>query len=181
MFIASQLKNQNIIEYLLYMWQIEDLIRAFELNIDKINAAIIEPYPVGNEEKQSLYHWYESLIEMMRDENAQQNGHLQLNKNVIIQLNDFHSELLQSGQEPGYNGSFFAILPSLNALRMKQNEMEISDIELAFNFLYGIMLLKIKKTEISLETQRTQTVITRYLTLLNKHYRRFLDGELQFD
>ena len=108
MFIASQLKNQNIIEYLLYMWQIEDLIRAFELNIDKINAAIIEPYPVGNEEKQSLYHWYESLIEMMRDENAQQNGHLQLNKNVIIQLNDFHSELLQSGQEPGYNGSFFA-------------------------------------------------------------------------
>ena len=36
MFIASQKRKENIAEYLLYMWQIEDMIRANNLDIDKI-------------------------------------------------------------------------------------------------------------------------------------------------
>ena len=46
MFIAHKLRKENICEYLLYMWQIEDLIRAFNLNIDSINERIISNYPV---------------------------------------------------------------------------------------------------------------------------------------
>ena len=34
MFVASQKRKENIAEYLLYMWQIEDLIRANNLDID---------------------------------------------------------------------------------------------------------------------------------------------------
>ena len=97
MFIAHKLKKENICEYLLYMWQIEDLIRAFDLNIDTINDRIISTYPVKDEaERKSLYEWYESLIEMMRLENIQEKGHLQLNKNIIIDLNDFHELLIKS-------------------------------------------------------------------------------------
>ena len=36
MIIASQKKKENIAEYLLYMWQIEDLIRVYKLDIDAI-------------------------------------------------------------------------------------------------------------------------------------------------
>lgn len=97
MFIAHKLRKENICEYLLYMWQIEDLIRAFNLNIDTINERIISNYPVKDEaERKSLYEWYESLIEMMRLENIQEKGHLQLNKNIIIDLNDFHELLIKS-------------------------------------------------------------------------------------
>ena len=42
MFIASQLRKQNIVEYLLYMWQIEDLIRAYGLDIDYVIKTILE-------------------------------------------------------------------------------------------------------------------------------------------
>jgi len=64
MLIARKLKKENICEYLLYMWQIEDLIRAFDLNIDTINERIISTFPVKDEgERKSLYEWYESLIE----------------------------------------------------------------------------------------------------------------------
>ena len=38
MIIASQKKKENIAEYLLYMWQIEDIIRAYGLDIDQIQA-----------------------------------------------------------------------------------------------------------------------------------------------
>ena len=30
MFVANELRKKNIAEYLLYMWQIEDTIRAFD-------------------------------------------------------------------------------------------------------------------------------------------------------
>ena len=41
MIIASQKKKENIAEYLLYMWQIEDIIRAYGLDIDQIQKHII--------------------------------------------------------------------------------------------------------------------------------------------
>ena len=36
MFIAKQLKESSICEYLIYMWQVEDTIRAIDCNIDRI-------------------------------------------------------------------------------------------------------------------------------------------------
>ena len=44
MIIASQKKKENIAEYLLYMWQIEDIIRAYGLDIDQIQKHIINSY-----------------------------------------------------------------------------------------------------------------------------------------
>ena len=36
MFISRQLKQQNIAEYLIYMWQVEDLIRAYKCDLETI-------------------------------------------------------------------------------------------------------------------------------------------------
>lgn len=181
MFIAQKLKKQNIIEYLLYMWQIEDLIRALGLNMDKINQRIVEPYPVSSDEKKRLYEWFESLIDMMRAENVQEKGHLQLNKNVIIQLNDFHGEFMKSGHDASYNAKFYQILPTLSQLRIKQTDADISDIELCFVFLYGIMVLRLNKKEISPDTQNAQAEISEFLALLNKYYQQYISGELNFE
>lgn len=42
MITASAKKRENIAEYVLYMWQIEDLIRAYGLDIDKIKENIVD-------------------------------------------------------------------------------------------------------------------------------------------
>ena len=36
MYISKELRKKNIAEYLLYMWQVEDIIRANGLDADKI-------------------------------------------------------------------------------------------------------------------------------------------------
>ena len=95
MYIASQKRKENIAEYLLYMWQIEDLIRANGLDLDKITENIIDKYDLSPDQRKELKEWYESLIDMMRRENVVKSGHLQLNKNIIIQLNELHHELLK--------------------------------------------------------------------------------------
>ena len=68
MIIASQKRRENIAEYLLYMWQIEDLIRANGLDINKIKATIIDRYQLTDEQRKQMTEWYESLIDMMRRE-----------------------------------------------------------------------------------------------------------------
>ena len=68
MFIASQKRKDNIAEYLLYMWQIEDIIRANGLDIDRIKANVIDKFQLNDEQRKQMIEWYESLIDMMRRE-----------------------------------------------------------------------------------------------------------------
>lgn len=181
MILASKLKKTNIVEYLLHMWQIEDLIRACMFNMDTLEKKLFANYQFKDEyERKTVYEWYESLIEMMRIENVQEKGHLQINKNVIIELNDFHFRLFSSAKEPGYNAKYVYVMPMINQLRMK-SEAGLSDIELCFNFQYIYMLLKIKKTTISADTQHTQQEISKYLVLLSKHYHAYQDGKLDLE
>jgi len=180
MFIARKLKNENICEYLLYMWQVEDLIRAFNLNIDIINEKIIASYPVSVDERKSLYEWYESLIEMMRLENIQTGGHLQLNTNIILELDEFHRLFIQSGKDAGYNAKFYHVLPFISQLR-SQGDNSQSDVEVCFNLQYGIMILRMKKTEITPETLQAQTEISKFMVLLAKNYQLYRTGELDLE
>ena len=66
--IAGQLKEKNIAEYLIYMWQVEDMIRANGCDIDRVEQTIISRYP--EEERPALREWYGNLIGMMREEDT---------------------------------------------------------------------------------------------------------------
>src|SRR3712207_8084430 len=88
--IAQQLKEKNIAEYLIYMWQEEDLIRAYDCELDGLAANIIARYP--EEQRAEMTEWYRNLITMMREEGVRDKGHLQINKNVVINLTDLHKD-----------------------------------------------------------------------------------------
>ena len=83
MIVASMKRKENIAEYLLYMWQIEDIIRANGLDMDKIKANVIDRYGLTDEKAKEMSDWYESLIDMMRLEGVTESGHLQLNKMLL--------------------------------------------------------------------------------------------------
>ena len=105
MYISQQLKKKNIAEYLLYMWQVEDLIRANGCDMERIRKNIIEPYPATDEQKKELARWYEDLINMMQQEGVLEKGHVQINKNIIVWLTDLHLRLLRSPKFPYYSAA----------------------------------------------------------------------------
>ena len=179
MITASQKKKENIAEYLLYMWQIEDLIRANELDIDKIQANIIDKYAgLSDQQRKEMREWYESLIDMMHREGVAHKGHLQLNKNVIIALEDLHRRCMKDPKFAAYSNQFYATLPYIVELRAKSGEEKPGEIESCFNALYGVLMLRLQKKEVTEETLKALQQISKFLALLAVYYKKDFNNEL---
>ena len=179
MITASEKKRENIAEYLLYMWQIEDLIRANNLDIEKIEEIIIGKYTHLTEpQKREMHDWYESLIDMMRREGVEKTGHLQLNKNVIIDLNNLHRQLLGNPKFAQYSAEYYKTLPYIVEIRSKAGENKKDELETCFDALYGILMLRLQGKEISPETLGAATQISRFLALLSSYYKQDYNNEL---
>lgn len=181
MIIAKQKRKENIAEYLLYMWQVEDLIRANHFDIDSIRRTVISQYDQPDEVKEEITRWYEELIEMMRSEGVMEKGHVQLNKNVIITLTDLHLRLLKSTKEMIYGAAYYKTLPYIVQLRAKSGGEELPELETCFNAIYGFLLLRMQGKPVSPETQEGIKQISSFLALLAEKYRADMNGDLKLE
>ena len=152
------------------MWQIEDIIRANNLDIDRITASVIDRFQLTDAQRKEMVEWYESLIDMMRREGVEKTGHLQLNKNVIIQLTDLHLALLKDPRFPEYTAEFYKTLPYIVELRAKAGDTPVGEIETCFNALYGMLMLRLQGKEITPDTLDAVAQISKFLALLAKDY-----------
>lgn len=170
MVIASQLRKENIASYLLYMWQIEDLIRANGLDIDRIDDTIVKGFP--EESRKQIHEWYESLIDMMRREDVAAKGHLQMNRNIIGALADLHRQIMADPDSDfdEYRREFYNTLPFIVELRAKSGDEKAGEIETCFNALYAQLLLRLQHKEISPETERAFKQISQFISLLARDF-----------
>ncbi|MBO7259567.1 MAG: DUF4924 family protein [Paludibacteraceae bacterium] len=170
MLIAKQLKKTNVAEYLLYMWHVEDLIRALNADMEHIDQCVVEGYQAQGEQRKQIYEWYESLIDMMREEGVMEKGHVQLVKNTLNELEELHLACLQEGQMPAYNAKFYQLLPALQLLKSKSADAQCGDVEICFVFLYGIMQLKRQQKEVAQDTLNTQQEVSKLVSMLVAAY-----------
>ena len=143
-------KKENIAEYILYLWQMEDYLRAF---------------PEHAEATPELHE----LNEMMHREGIMEGGHLALAQNALAELEDLHAELLN--EDAMYRAAIIRLQPSLNLLKAKTDNPTMSDLEACFTLLYQIMLLHLQKKPVSPETASVQQQATQLLQFLSKSYR----------
>ena len=107
-------------------------------------------------------------------------GHLQVNKNIIILLTDLHAQLLKSSKHPFYSAAYYKALPFIVELRAKSAEsQEKNEIENCFDALYGVMLLRMQKKEVSAETATAIDNIAKFIGLLCDYYKKDKEGELE--
>lgn len=170
MFIASQKRAENIAEYILYMWQVEDIIRASNFDIDRIKETVIDKYPLDERQRRELTEWYESLIEMMHREGIESKGHLQINRNILSSLVDLHQGLLADPEFPKYTAAFYKALPFIVELRSKAGDEKPGEIEACFNALYGMLMLRLQKKEISPDTAAAIKEISSFIATLSRYF-----------
>lgn len=146
-------KRENIAEYILQTWQMEDLVRAFK------DDEALEQNP-----------YLTDLKNMMRSEGVMEKGHVQLAINAVAELDDLHRELYD--EEASYRGAWLQLMPSITLLKAKTDNPTQSDMEMCLTFLYEIMLLRLQKKEISRETQAVQEQVSRLLAYLAAQYQQ---------
>ena len=181
MFISKELRNKNIAEYLLYMWQVEDIVRAYGCSLSRLRKEYIDRFDMTDEDKEEMTDWYGDLVRMMNQEGCREKGHLQINKVVMMQLVELNAMLLKSTKHPFYTSEYYRVLPYIVELRNKGNDKEEPEVETCFNALYGVMMLRLQKKEISPVTQHAIKEITTFIGMLNDYYFKEKAGELTFE
>ncbi len=142
-------KKDNITEYILYLWQIEDYLRAFPQQADATPEL-------------------QEFNQMMHREGIIDGGHLQLAKNALNELEELHTRFLN--EDAMYRAAIIRLQPSLNLLKAKTDRPTMSDIEACLTLLYQIMLLHLQKKEISAQTASVQQQATGLLQFLSRAY-----------
>ena len=187
MYIAKELRKKSIAEYLLYMWQMEDLIRAYGCHLPLIQREYIAKFAnYTDEQKEEETDWFGNLIRMMNEEGCREQGHLQINKVILQDMVDLHQRLLQSGKFPYYNAQYYKVLPFIVELRSRNKRggaptEEESEIETRMDALYGKMMLQLQHKEITTVTQAALREITTFVGMLSDYYVKDRDEGLKFD
>lgn len=180
MFIAQELKKKSIAEYLLYMWQVEDIIRAYDCQLSRIKREYISRFDYTDEQKEELTDWYGNLVTMMNQEGKRQGGHLQINMIIVQDMNELHNQLLQSSRFPFYNAEYYKVLPFIVELRNK-GEKNVNEIETCLNALYGTMMLRLQNRKISPDTEHAIKEISTFIGMLSDYYIKDKNEGLKFE
>ncbi|MCD4793697.1 MAG: DUF4924 family protein [Bacteroidales bacterium] len=170
MIISEQLRRTNIAEYILYMWQTEDMVRSLDFDLKKIQEQIIDKYDVEEEIKEKILNWYSGLIQMTNLENIKQSGHLQVVTNIVNDLNDLHLWLLNQPAEIQYKKIHETTLPHIKALSEKMQGKALNQIDICLHGLYAIMLLKLQNKEITADTANAIETFRQIIALLASKY-----------
>lgn len=176
MIIADKLKGKNRAEYLLYMWQVEDIIRAYHCDADAIAKNYISRFKLDDNKRKATEEWYSNLCEMMRSEGKMQHGHLQICQNILQELIELNVNLLHSTRFPYYREMYYKVLPYVVELRSKNKQahadttLEEPELQTCFDLLYGVMMLRLQKKVISSETEKAVKDISTLLGQLSDYY-----------
>ena len=180
MFIAQELRKKSIAEYLLYMWQVEDIIRVYDCSLSRIRREYIDQFDYNDEQKEDLADWYGNLVTMMNQEGKREHGHLQINQIVLQDMAELNTQLLNSTKFPFYNAEYYKVLPFIVELRNK-GDKEVGEIETCMNALYGTMLLRLQKKDITPNTEHAIKEITTFIGMLSDYYIKDKTEGLKFE
>ncbi|MDK2979272.1 MAG: hypothetical protein PWP52_1986 [Bacteroidales bacterium] len=179
MIIAKTKRRENIAEYVLYMWQIEDLIRAHNFDIEKISKNIIDKFDQPQPVKNEIRNWYEGLIDLFKEEGIENTGHLQFVQNTVNELNDLHLHLLKSPEHLDYIDAYNQARDGIIELTNKSKGNVENEIEACFNGLYGILVLRLQQKTISPSTAEAMGQISKLIALLSRKFKLYEEGRIE--
>lgn len=176
MLVARQKFNENIAEYLIYMYQIEDIIRAFSFDADKIVEVFVKPSLPDASFLNQYRDWYVDLIQQMTNQGCQKEGHIESLREIVMELVYLHNTLLTITNDAKYKNLVEAAQADLNEFRQRANMLNRHDVEVLIHAMYMKLQLKVRKQEISAETEEAMDKLRVQLAYISREYNRMKNG-----
>src|SRR5690554_4517418 len=140
MSIAENKKKNNISEYIIFMYQTEDLIRVYHFDMDQITDYVINHFPVDGKEKEAIVVWYKEVLDQMTSENIQEKGHLKAVNDIVGELAEMSRQLLKS--DHAYRQIYDQAKIQINKNMDHANGTIQEPIQICLNAIYGLLLLR---------------------------------------
>lgn len=145
MLIALQKRKENIAEYILYLWQVEDLLRALQFSPEAIYRTLVDRIEGADEQqKENIFNWYMQIVDLLRKEGKESQGHIDHTLHLVADLHNLHLQLMKLPVGEHYRSTYSRLAPELPRLRTIIEKEEMSDTELCSRALYAAMLYRIK-------------------------------------
>ena len=177
--IAEQKKKNNIIEYLLFMYQMEDLMRSCNLYINAVSARFIEPHVQDIKLVEDYKRWYNNIINDLKAFNREKQGHVSEVYEIQMELFYLHNSLLTVTPNESYIALYAESQPYINEFRDK-TPMQLNDVDLCIHALYMKLLLKMQGKDISETTELAFDKMKNLLVQLAKAYHKMKSGDVAF-
>ena len=168
---AAVKKKENIAEYIIFMYQTEDLILTYELNLDDILEYVIQHMSKDTEVIKEQLLWYADIIDQMKREDIFDNKkRLRSTQGYVDRLTGLHEKLLVSAGP--YQGIYAKAKKDIHHhIDLSANTIR-NPVQICLNGIYGMLLLKLNGKKVSDEQQTTLTRFGAVLEYLSEAYKK---------
>ena len=173
-------KIENVAEYLLYLFQIEDLVRSLQLDMDLIKSQVLEPAIRDEFQLKEQISWYEQLVREMKMKGLQKEGHIDEVQEILVELTYLHNSLLTIMNDAKYKSLCENAFEALEEFKQKSNMAQHQDVEILLHAMSMKLQLKMRKKEISAETEAAFDLMRIQLAYLAREYQRMKSGEWNY-
>jgi hypothetical protein len=167
--VAENKKATNIAEYIIYMYQMEDLLRSYQGNEEEIKTFVVSKYPVSETEKHEIADWYLYLLKRMKSQGILEKGHLEELNKLVSTLAEIHWSLLKtdSGYFEVYNNAKTFIL---EAVMQAEGQNLGNEIQICLNGIYGLLLCRLLGKKVSDKQLKSAEAFGDVLSYLSRYY-----------
>lgn len=180
MLLAEQKKQENIAEYILLMYQIEDIVRSADFDLDRIMETFVKPQLPDDSFLEANRKWYADLINQMKAQRLHKAGHILDLKEILVELSYLHNTLLNASKDGKYKAVVDRAIPLIDEFKEKSNLKEMNHIEVALHAMYMKLLLRLQRKEISAETEEAFDSMRMMLAYLSRAYKQMKAGDMNF-
>jgi hypothetical protein len=167
--IADKKRKENIIEYILYLYRMEDLLRAYQFGMEDIDAYVLGHEKVSTEDKLETKQWLSEMSSNMLRQGIRESGHLKETQELIDKLARIHWQLLR--EEPEYLAIYRKTQAHLLRLINETGEnIPSHEVQIFINTLYGVLLSKLNGRKVPEEIMEAATSFGEVLAYINYAY-----------
>ena len=168
---AEVKKRENIAEYIVHMYQTEDLLMSFDFNLNDIHEYVIKHMSQEPEEIKALLLWYADIIDQMQQENLPDKGRrLASTQRYVQRLSRIHAEQLAQSEE--YQQIFGEAKNEIQQ-QIDLSEGQVADpVQVCLNAVYGKLVINLNGKSLPAEHEKMVERLGKVLAHLSQEYHR---------
>ncbi|MFN5621529.1 MAG: DUF4924 family protein [Flavobacteriales bacterium] len=179
MSLAAKKLKENVSEYIIFLWQMEDLLRAVQFDSNALDD-FIASYTPSEDAFDSEKRWFSELSLTMRRDGVEQRGHISEVHEIIFELNYLHNTLLNIVKDKPYAEAYRTAQPNIKEYLSRTDGKSTNDVEVCLTALYGLLVLRLRKEPVSEATSQAMQSFSQLMAKLSMHYRLMKQGEFNF-